>query len=93
MDAHRPTDGVSITERNTMRLPPQKAAEYVGCCVGLIYALCRTGRLVHYRLGRGRGKILIDTGDLDRLLDACKVGYVPPPAPKPKPVKLKHLNL
>lgn len=48
---------------------------------------------MHYRLGRGRGKILIDTDDLDRLLDACKIGYVPPLAPKVKPVKLKHLNL
>jgi excisionase family DNA binding protein len=93
MDARRPTDGVSITARSIMRLPPQKAAEYVGCCVGLIYKLCRSGRLVHYRLGRGRGKILLDTLDLDRFLDACKVGYVPPPAPKPKPVKLKHLHL
>jgi excisionase family DNA binding protein len=76
-----------------MKLPPQKAAEYVGCCVGLIYALCRNGRLVHYRLGRGRGKILLDTVDLDRFLEGCKVGMTPPPAAKPKPVKLKHLNL
>lgn len=76
-----------------MRLTPQKAAEFLGCCVGLVYALCRSGRLVHYRLGRGRGKILIDTADIDRFLEGCKVGTALPPAPKPKPVKLKHLHL
>ena len=82
---------VFLTSAN-MRLTPKQAAEYLNCCVAIIYGLCESNRLVHYRLGNGRGKILIDTADLDAFLEKCRVGPLLKPS-KPAVVKLKHLDL
>ena len=39
----------------------------------LLYELCRTGKLVHYRVGtKGRGKIILKEEDVERLLAACR---------------------
>lgn len=69
-------------------LTVKAAAARVGVSRSLLYELCRTGRLKHYRVGvRGKGKILIDPKDLDGLLAECRIED---PAPDEEP--LKHLR-
>lgn len=76
------------------KLNPAEAAEYLGCAVGLVYKLCKSKRLPHYRLGEGRGKIVLSKDDLDAYLAGVKV-LPQDSAPKsvPKPLKLVHLKL
>lgn len=76
------------------KLNPAEAAEYLGCAAGLIYKLCKSKRLAHYRLGEGRGKIVLSKADLDAYLAGVKV-VAQDNAPKsmPKPLKLVHVKL
>jgi len=62
-----------------MKLKPKQAAERAGVSVSLIYQWCDERRLPHYRLGgRGRrGRIMIDTRDLDDFLESCRVTEPP----------------
>ena len=57
--------------------------------------LCRSGELAHRRIGLGRGCIRIAETDLAEYLERKRVGgrRKPPPAPKPQPLKLTHLEL
>jgi excisionase family DNA binding protein len=52
-----------------------EAAKQSGVSKSLIYELCRSGLLIHYRVGgKGkRGRVLIDTDDLSEYLGSCKV--------------------
>jgi excisionase family DNA binding protein len=79
---------------STSRLTPAEAADYLGCAVGLVYKLCKAKQLAHYRLGTGRGRIVLSKDDLDAYLAGVKV--LPQelsPMPAPKPLKLVHLKL
>lgn len=78
-----------------MKLTPRQAATKIGCSVATVYILCDAKRLGHYRVGAGRGKILIDEQDIEAFLASCKVEAAPAtvsPATAP-PFKLKHLSL
>jgi excisionase family DNA binding protein len=56
-------------------LTAKQAAQKAGVSLSLIYQWCHEGRLPHSRLGGRdrRGKILIDTADLDFLLASMRV--------------------
>ena len=58
-----------------MKLTVKEAAVYAGVSASLIYHWTATRQLTHYRCGieRRRGKILIETEDLDVFLKARKV--------------------
>src|SRR5437762_2678778 len=70
----RATDGLFL-RCNMALITPQKAGETVGVSPALIYRWCQEQRLPHYRCGGEgkRGKILIDPGDLDEFMRACRV--------------------
>lgn len=76
-----------------MRLTPKQAAEHLGCSVSIVYSLCENKRLPHYRLGNKRGKILIETSDLDQFMEGCRIGNARVNAPVQPILKLKHLKL
>ena len=75
-----------------MRITPAEAAKYLGCGIGLVYKLCHAKRLAHYRLGAGRGKIVLNTVDLDAYLDSARVPLETRAIPTKK-VAFKHLKL
>lgn len=52
----KPVDG-SLTVR--------EAATFLGVAEKTVYDLCRTSRLRHHRIGRGRGTIRLSRGDLE----------------------------
>ncbi len=75
-----------------------EAAEQAGVSASLIYGWCGAGVLAHMRLGLPgrRGAIRIAEADLLAFLAGQKRGGRRehlPPAPKPKPSRLKHLHL
>ena len=76
-----------------MKYSPLQAAEQLQCSVALVYALCQSKRLPHFRVGAGRGKILIAPEDIDRFLATARVGSKTTPPPAAPTVKLKHLKL
>ena len=55
-----------------------------------LYDLVAAGRLPAYRVGLGRGKVLISERDLSSFLADCRVdpaGSAPKPAPAPRATK------
>jgi excisionase family DNA binding protein len=80
-----------------MRMTPREAARYLGCSVAMIYSLCSKKRLAHYRVGQGRGKIVISKQDADDYLQSVRVeiqGACPSPTPTRQPIlRLKHLKV
>jgi hypothetical protein len=76
----------------------KQAAAHAGVCQTVVYGWVTDRLLPVYRLGGkgSRGKILIETGDLVEFLRSCRVEAAGPasvPAPKPKPIRLRHLRL
>ena len=78
----------------------RQVAERIGISLGLVYSLCQLGVIRHTRHGRpgSRGCIRISEEALAEYLAACEREPAgrrqePPPAPRPKPVKLQHLRL
>ena len=65
----------------------------------IVYDWVARKLLPHFRLGKGgkRGKIAIAEEDLDAFLKSQKVAgpehFKAAPAPKPPPLKLRHLQL
>lgn len=47
-----------------MAISVKEAAVRLGVSPSLVYALCASGRLNHYRVGVGRGTIRIEEADL-----------------------------
>ena len=80
-----------------MLLSVKAAAERAGVSESLVYDWCNSGVLTHLRLGRSgkRGHIRIEAGDLDAFLTSQKKEgrQQSPSAPKPPPLKLRHLQL
>ena len=78
-----------------MKMTPRQTAKYLRCSVAIVYSLCQSKRLAHYRVGNGRGKILIATEDADAYLASTRVATIVAnnPVVKPPPVKLIHLRL
>jgi excisionase family DNA binding protein len=63
-----------MAENERRLLTVIEAAAKARVSKSLVYELCRTARLKHFRIGvRGRGKILIDRDDLDALLASCRI--------------------
>lgn len=58
-----------------LMMTPGQAAERLGVSLSLIYQLCASRRLPHYRIGGEgrRGKVVIDEKDLDAFLAGCRV--------------------
>ncbi len=82
------------------RLSAKQAAKVAGVSLSMIYQWTTIEkRLPHFRMGgKGkRGKLVIESDDLDVFLATLKVegGDSPPPSPKPKqPTPLsRHLRL
>jgi excisionase family DNA binding protein len=79
-----------------VKLTVKEAAARASVCESVIRGWIKSGLLPHYRLGLPgrRGKIVIEVEDLDGMLANFKVsGPAPKPAPKSKPITLKHLRL
>jgi excisionase family DNA binding protein len=79
-------------------LTVRQAAERAGVCPAIVYGWVADGELPHFRLGaKGRrGKIAIAEADLGAFLQARKRSgrrEAAPPAPRPGPVRLKHLRV
>jgi len=73
-----------------MRLTVKAAADRLGVSIGLIYQLCRSRQLKHYRIGLGRrGKILIDEADLQEFVEIHAVGV----GESITPMALKHIRV
>lgn len=74
-------------------LTVKQVAERLQVSASTVYALCEKGEVPHRRIGLGRGRIRIAESDLQEYLDRKKVGgRKEAPAPRPKPVKLTHLE-
>ena len=71
----------------------QEVAERLRCSLSLVYSLCQRGKLKHHRLGLGRGTIRVTEAQLAAYLGETAPASPPPPAPRAKPVRLKHLEL
>ena len=71
----------------------REVAEILRVSKATIYGLCGDGKLVHIRVGSGRGAIRIRQEDLDAFIASAVVQPVKSSAPRPTPVKLKHLKV
>jgi excisionase family DNA binding protein len=73
----------------------KEAAEVLCCSQSFLYARLADGSLAHYRLGKGQGGIRISDEQLQMYLAERERGgrEKGPPAPRPKPVRLKHLQV
>lgn len=63
-----------------------EAALRLGLTASGVYKLCRAGRLVHYRVGARKGKVLLKAEDVDAYLESCRVE-----TPSGALLPLKHL--
>ena len=79
------------------RMTVKQAAAYACVCESVVRGWVASRKLAHYRLGLGRGKIIIERDDLDALLASFKVtkkGPEPAKAPaRPRQVTLRHLRV
>ncbi len=73
-------------------LSVKEAAAYAHVCESVLRGWLRAG-LAFYRLGLGRGKILIQQADLDAWIEACKVVANPAPVPVKSAHQLKHIRV
>jgi excisionase family DNA binding protein len=71
----------------------QDIARILRVSVNTVYQLCADRRLVHFRVGSGRGTIRVRQEDLDAFIAGVTVQQEVPAAPKPSPTKLKHLKV
>lgn len=71
----------------------RQVAEQLGVAETTVYAMCQQKRLRHFRVGTGRGTIRIREEDLAEFIEGASVQPEEPAAPKPPPVKLKHLHV
>lgn len=80
-----------------MKITVVEVSKRIGICPSLVYGLVESRALAHYRIGKGRGKILIDEADLESFLQGCRVDAKDEAAPPVKPprvkTKFKHLSL
>src|SRR4051794_35781443 len=80
-------------------LTVHEAADLLRLSDAAVYALCKAGQLPHYRLGKGKGAIRINEGDLLAYLQQSKQGAtlasqggpLPRLSPRPQRVKRPHL--
>jgi excisionase family DNA binding protein len=70
----------------------QQVAEQLAVAPTTVYALCQQKLIPHVRVGTGRGAIRISEEGLAQYLAGASVQPAVPAAPKPPPVKLKHLK-
>jgi excisionase family DNA binding protein len=71
----------------------KEAAAILHVSPATVYQLCSERKLVHFRVGSGRGTIRVRQEDLDAFVAGVTVQPEVPAAPKPTPVKLKHLKV
>lgn len=73
----------------------KQAAHELGVSPTLVYAMCAARRLRHYRVGLGRGKIVIPEDAVEEYLEARTVGPGTPKkaaAPEPTSGPFKMLD-
>jgi hypothetical protein len=78
------------------RMNVKQAAAYACVCESVIRGWVSSRLLAHYRLGLGRGKIVIEREDIDALLASLKITKKEPEpqkAPAPSNSAFKHLRL
>ncbi|SFI92449.1 helix-turn-helix domain-containing protein [Planctomicrobium piriforme] len=61
-------------------LTVSKVAELLNVSESEVYALCRSGKLQHFRIGTGRGTIRICREDLHSFLTSCRTQETQKPA-------------
>ena len=80
-----------------MKITVLQVAKRIGVCPSLVYGLVESRAIAHYRVGKGRGKILVDETDLEAFLASRRVdaethakaaGKQPP-----VPFRLKHIKV
>lgn len=64
-----------------------EVAKRLNCSESLVYALCAEGKLLHHRIGVGRGTIRVTEEQLAKLLEECERRGARTPA------ELKHIRL
>jgi excisionase family DNA binding protein len=74
-------------------LTVQEVAQILKISPATVYDLCKKRKLGHLRVGAGRGTIRIRQEDLDAFISGATVQPEAPTAPRPPPVKLKHLKV
>ncbi|WP_088253260.1 helix-turn-helix domain-containing protein [Fimbriiglobus ruber] len=62
---------MNTTNEATKPLTIKEAAERLSVSRGLVYALCRAGRIRHERHGTGRGTLRIEPAALDEYRATC----------------------
>ena len=60
-----------MTSEVAKPLTVKEAAEHLGISRGLVYVLCRAGRIRHERHGTGRGTLRIEKAALDEYRATC----------------------
>lgn len=72
-------------------LTPKTAAERLGVSISLVYSLCSSGVLPHFRFGNKnrRGSVRIDEAELQAYVERCR-REVSASAPL---LSLRHINL
>lgn len=58
-------------------LKVNQVADQLSVSQSTVYSLCDRGDIPHLRVGTGRGAIRIDPDDLQRFIDAARVGVQP----------------
>jgi excisionase family DNA binding protein len=69
-------------------LKVKDVAEQLGVAQGTVYQLCASGKIVHLRIGRGRGAIRIEPAAVADYVEAVRVR-----TPEMKPGEFRHLKL
>jgi len=54
-------------------LTVRESAERLGCSGALVYLLCSEQRLLHVRLGTGRGTIRVAEDDINGFVKSCRI--------------------
>src|SRR5262245_45675544 len=58
-------------------LTVKQTAVYLNVSASIVYQLCITGKISHYRFGEGRGAIRVKRTDLEKFIEQCKVDKQP----------------
>lgn len=74
-------------------LTVKETAQQLGVSAQTVYCLCMTHKLRHFRVGVGRGKILVSEEAIMDYLKSREVGAEPLSARRPRAHRVKLQNL
>lgn len=69
-------------------LKVKDVAEQLGVAQGTVYQLCASGKLVHIRIGCGRGAIRIEPAAMAAYVESARVR-----TPESRPGEFRHLTM